>query len=163
MNIKVIVKVPTQADPRQVREHLLRHYRIDATHLLELALDFWELLDTDDEEALMAALEYALPLRFRRLARALYDDNRLTPGEFSELLYRTGNLLIQLYQSLQPILHPLVEGRWNRPAEYRLARHVGMDAAAVIEVRPTLPKVKFEVAPRPAPHFPADDEIEFVY
>lgn len=135
MNIKVIVKVPQQTDHRKVRDHLLRRYRVDATDLLQMALENWDLLENEDFESLVATLEAGVQCRQRRISRYI-DDGRMSHSEYIELVVEIANCLFKIHEALQPILQPLVEGRWRREPNYRLARYIGMDAAAVIEIGP---------------------------
>ena len=134
MKLKVIVKVPGQPHSGRLREELIQRFKLDATDLLELALTHWDLIE-EDTETLHSALEHHLANRHRRIARFL-DQGRLSYGEYMELVTLLGNVLAQIHEVLQPILHPLVAPRWRQPVDYRLARYIGMDAAAVIEIEP---------------------------
>lgn len=135
MKLKVIVKVPGHPGSGQLREHLIQRYRIDATDILEMALCHWQAIEENDDEALHAALEYHLAQRHRRVARSM-DHGRLNYSDYMELIRLLSTALCQVHEMLHPILHPLVEPRWRQPVDYRLARFIGMDAAAVIEIEP---------------------------
>jgi hypothetical protein len=133
VKLKVIVKVPGHPNAGNVREQLIQRFKLDATDVLELALEHWSLVEDQDDEVLHAALEQSLAFD-RRIARQI--DRGLPYADFVELVRLLTAALYQIHEVLQPILHPIVAPRWYQPVDYRLARYIGMDAAAVIEIEP---------------------------
>lgn len=129
MKLKVILRPNGAPDPRGIRHQLLQRYQIDYTELLQLALLSWEALETGDDESLLVAMEAYLNRRGRR-----------APQQYSDLIegahyLRSG--LHQIHSTIGHVLTPIAD-RYCHGYDYdlRLAQHIGMDAAAVIEVTP---------------------------
>lgn len=128
MKLKVIIHARGIPDPRGIRHQLLQRYKIDYTDLLELAFLSWDALDTGDDEALLIAME------------AYLNRHRRAPQDYSSFIEAASHLsagLHQIHANLGEVLNPIAR-RYCHGYDYdlRLAQHIGMDAAAVIEVTP---------------------------
>lgn len=135
MNFKIIVQIVGQPDPKGIRHHLLQRYGIDFTALIELTLSYWEFMESGDDEMLQAALEHHLVFHNRRISRYL-DRGRIDFEEYLQLIRLLAASIQQMFEHLHPILTPYVVARMRGgEVDYRLDRHIGTDAAAVIEIK----------------------------
>ena len=91
-----------QAGGGEVREELIRRFRLDYTHVLQMTLEVWDALESGDNDIIHAALESYL---HRRLSRR----RKVTFEEMLEAVYLAATAASHFYETIQPHLQDIID------------------------------------------------------
>lgn len=108
------------------REELVRRYRLDYTHVLQMTFDLWEVLESGDREAIQAALEYYLHRRLSRRHTVSFED-------MFQAVHLAVSAVGHFYETIQPHLQEILD-RHIHPTTPQLELKGWLSRTPVIQV-----------------------------
>ena len=110
----------------EVREQLIRRYRLDYTHVLQMTFDVWDAIEMRDLDVLRSALESYLHRRLPRRRQVSFE-------EMVEAVELAANAVHHFYDVIQPYVQDILD-RHIEPAPPRLELKGWLTRTPVIQV-----------------------------